>query len=360
MANKEVIITAPSLDPAQNVSGVSSVVSFIIQNNGSRQYVHFELGRKDKEKGGVFRIGALLKAYKKWGGVLKEHPDAIVHYSFPLSAMSILRDPLFMRKARRTGHKMVVHVHGGIYLTSLHIPFLLKRVLRHVFSWDVPFIVLSEKEKSTLAERFGAKRVDVLPNCVDLQGASAFTRERKPDDEPLVIGYLGRIEPNKGMTELLFACQKLRKEKIPFRLELAGKEEHDDEYLPFFDRELGRDFRYAGIVSGKAKEDFLKDLDILVFPSYFEGLPMSLLECMSYSVVPVTTPVGSIPEVVKDGENGVFIKVKDDDSIVQAVKRLHSKRGDLFNMGIRAQETIFANFSPEKYIARLNQLYDAL
>ena len=62
---------------------------------------------------------------------------------------------------------MVVHVHGGLFLTAPAIPWLLKRILKWVFSWDITFIVLSEGEKNILQKRFGAKRVEVLPNCVD-------------------------------------------------------------------------------------------------------------------------------------------------------------------------------------------------
>jgi hypothetical protein len=72
-----------------------------------------------------------------------------------------------MHYALKKGYKMVVHVHGGLFLTAPRIPFLLERILKWVFSWDVPFIVLSEGEKEILEKRFGAKRVEVLPNCPD-------------------------------------------------------------------------------------------------------------------------------------------------------------------------------------------------
>ncbi len=49
-----IIITAPSLDPTQNVSGVSSVVQFIIENNKERRYQHFQIGKTDKESSGCW------------------------------------------------------------------------------------------------------------------------------------------------------------------------------------------------------------------------------------------------------------------------------------------------------------------
>lgn len=354
-----IIITAPSLNPNENVSGISSVAQFIISNNGEQRYLHFELGKKDKERGGWHRVPALMRKYDEWKRMLAEHPDAIVHYNFPLSKASLLRDPWFMRYAWKQGRKMVVHVHGGLFLTAPHIPSYLLRIMRWVFGQNVPFIVLSDMEKDILQKRFGAKCVAVLPNCVDLSDAEAYVQENNAcvESEPLRIGYLGRIEPNKGMTELLVACQQLKKDGVAYKLVIAGKEQTEGEYLPLFEESLGNNFEYAGLVSGKTKCNFLRSLDAFVLPTYFEGLPMSLLETMSYGTAPIVTPVGSIPKVVKDGENGVFIKDHDSDSIVTAVKRMDENRALLRKLGDEARKTIFDKFSPKKYIEHLNEIY---
>lgn len=357
----DVIITSPSLNPKENVSGISSVTQFIISNNSQCRYIHFELGKKDKEKGGWHRIPALVRKSGEWKRMLREHPDAIIHYNFPLSKSSLLRDPWFMRYALRQGRKMVVHVHGGLFLTAPKIPGYLLRIMKKVFSWDVPFIVLSDMERDILTSRFGARNVEVLPNCVDLNDAAAFAQEQKgsaaSSEKSLRIGYLGRIEPNKGMTELLEACKRLKADKVDFRLVIAGKEQTEGEYLPRFQQELGENFEYAGLVSGQTKCDFLRSLDAFVLPTYFEGLPMSLLETMSYGITPITTPVGSIPQVVEDGVNGVFIKDHDVDSIVEAVKRLSGNRELLGRLGEAARKTIFSQFSPEAYVEKLMGIY---
>ena len=319
---------------------------------------------------------------------------------------------------------MVVHVHGGLFLTAPAIPWLLKRILKWVFSWDVPFIVLSEGEKEILQKRFGAKRVEVLPNCPSvplLTPSIESSREhelssrrllRKPvqggfkEDETLryedcdndnldnqdniiplnplnqrsdlnsfpqrearlepakhpslTLGYLGRIEPNKGMEELLGAMEKLKGEGRKFRLRFAGKEQTEGEYLPKFKEALGDDFEYCGLVSGESKREFLGSLDVFVMPTYFEGLPMSLLETMGYGAVPVVTSVGSIPTVVKDGENGLFVKVKDVNSIVDALRKLDDDRALLAKLSERARLTIQENFSAERYVKKLNVIYNSL
>lgn len=355
---QKVIITAPSLEPTQNVSGVSSVVRFIIDNNPNCKYLHFELGKKDKEKGGWHRITKLLASFYKWTKYINAYPDALIHYNFPLEAKSIIRDVPFMYYALRRKHKMVVHIHGGSFLTSSKIPALLKVILLKVFSWNIPFIALSDSEVKILKERFHAQKVFSLPNCVDLKDAVLYAKEQNlKSEKTLNLGYLGRIEPNKGINEMLEGCVKIKETGIPFKLILAGKEQIEGAFLPRFKQALGDNFSYVGLVSGKSKCDFLRNLDVLLMPTYFEGLPMSLLECMSYGVVPVITPVGSIPEVVVDGNNGLFIKVKDIDSIVDAIKKVNYDRNFFNRLSNNARETIFSKFSPQQYISQLNHIY---
>lgn len=354
----QAIITSPSLDPTQNVSGVSSVTQFIIDNNGAVEYVHFELGRKDKENGGWRRTPAILGKLKEWRKVLKQYPDAIIHYNFPLSAPSILRDPLFMLAARRRKRKMVIHVHGGVFLTSPSTPWLLERIMRWVFQSKEPVIVLSDSEKDALQSRFKCRNVSVLPNCIDLSEASKF--KRQVPASTIELGYLGRIAETKGMTELLEACKELKRQEIPFHLHIAGKEEIEGQYLSAFKEALGNNFVYEGVVSGESKTAFLKKIDTFVLPSYFEGLPMSLLEAMSFGSVPITTMVGSIPSIVEDGQNGMTIAPHSSQTIVNTVKHLMAditKRQALSDM---AQQTIFLHFLPKEYIAKLNGIYKYL
>ena len=352
-----IIITSPSLDPTKNVSGLSSVTRFIIENNPHHNYIHFELGRKDDEKGGIYRVGSIISKFRAWKQLLRMHPDAIIHYNFPLEKPSIIRDTPYMRAVLKNGNKMVIHIHGGAYLSSESVPFPFRQMLKYVFSWNVPFITLSETEAEVLRKRFHAKHVVSLPNCIDLKDAQTFERKHKDDSTPLTLGYLGRIAKTKGMDYLLQACCILKERHIPFCLKIAGAEELEGQYLPQFSNLLGNQFVYAGIVSGESKNSFLRSLDVLAMPTFFEGLPMSLLECMCYGAVPVITPVGSIPTVVTDYQNGLFIKVKDAQSIVDAITYLHTHRDKLGQMSKSSRNYIHEHFNTDSYIDKLNNIY---
>ena len=227
----QIIIASPSLDSTKNVSGVSSVTKFITENTPHHNYVHFELGRKDSEKGGIYRVGSLISRFRAWKQLLRMHPNAIIHYNFPLEKQSVIRDTPFMRAALKNGNKMVIHIHGGLFLTAKDIPFPFQQIMQHVFSWEVPFIILSEMEAEILRKRFHAKHVVSLPNCIDLRDAKTFERKYKDKSYPLTLGYLGRIAKTKGMDYLLEACAMLKEHNIPFNLKLAGTEDNEGKYL---------------------------------------------------------------------------------------------------------------------------------
>lgn len=352
-----VFIVAPSLDTKNNVSGVSAVTNFIISNNSQQKYQHFLQGKTDDEKDGkIYRVWRIIKNYTRWKSIVKSDQDCLIHYNFPLDAFSILRDYFFMRYAVKKHIPMVIHLHGGLYLFREKKPWIIDKMLKSVFSWPCSFIVLSKKEKDVIEKEYGTTNVEVLPNCVDLTDAKTFERENY-NDETLHVLYLGRIEPNKGVDYMLSAAEKLKKRGVKFILHVAGKDQCKDYYVSLFQECLGENFVYEGIVTGVKKTELLKKCQVFLLPSFYEGLPMSLLEGMSFGEVPIVTNVGSIGEVVDDMANGLFVKVKDDDSIVDAIIRLDGDRESLRKLSNKAQMTIMEIFSPEEYIEQLNLIY---
>ena len=357
--NDMVVIVAPSLDVKFNVSGVSAVASFIIANNNSKKYIHFQQGKGDNEREGkINRMWRIGKSYWHWKRMVKTQGDYMIHYNFPLDAFSILRDYFFMRIAVKKKIPMVIHLHGGLYLFKNTKPWIIRKMLNRVFSWPCQFVVLSGKEKDAIEKEYGTDYVTVLPNCVDLSEAKVFERENC-FDETLHILYLGRIEPNKGVEYMLKAAEQLKNSGVKFLLHIAGIDQCKNYYVNRFSESLKENFIYEGVVTGKEKTELLKKCQVFLLPSFYEGLPMSLLEAMSFGEVPIVTDVGSIGEVVKDGDNGIFINVRDCDTIVEAVTRLNDDRAMLQDLSVRSKSTVIKNFSPEEYFIKLNTIYDS-
>jgi glycosyltransferase involved in cell wall biosynthesis len=353
----KVIITSPSLDTNVNVGGISSVTSFILENNQDFQYSHFEIGKKDKEKRDFFRLLRLIKSLINWLTLISHNRDAIIHYNFALCRPSIMRDPFFMLFARLFRIKLIIHLHGGEYLMKGKDPFWISLILNIVFSFASTIIVLSEFEKQVVKKKYMLKNVVSVPNCINLTDALGFKNTVNKNDR-LTILFLGRITESKGLVSIYDAMEILNLKGIKLRFIIAGQGNLKDEYIPKFRKLLNDNFEYRGIVSGDAKINLIKECDIFLLPSIFgEGLPIALLETMSFGLVPIVTEDGSMGSHIKSYHNGIIVEKNDCISIATAIEQLHNDRILMREISIRTKKYLFDNFNPKDYIKKLNSIY---
>ncbi len=360
MSEGTILITAPSLDTKHNVSGISSVVNFIIANNPSAHYTHFELGRKDNEKRNLLWLFKITGTALRWMWIVVFKKISLVHFNFPLSKASVLRDAPLILFAKLVRKKLVIHLHGGDFLTNTNTPGWMKWMLNRVFAGKMPVVVLSELEKKLVKERYGVANVEVLPNCTDLTVARQFERYNFKD-AVLKILFIGRISHAKGLDSIYEILIALKQAGQPFRFYMAGTGPEEAVFMAKFTGLLGNDFVFKGVVSGSVKDDVMKECHIFLLPSHFEGLPVSLLECMSFAMVPVVSNVGSIGGVVTTGENGFITEPGDMlvTKMTDAITSLLNNRDQLEQLGKNAAAYISKNFSPEEYISKLNRIYKA-
>ncbi len=352
----KIIITSPSLDVRKNVGGISSVTKFIIRHNAGHDYIHFELGKRDDEKRNLLWILRILGTYGKWVVCLLKNKKALVHFNIALERRSILRDTPLISFARLLGKRMIIHIHGGEYLAYKPTPGWVKRCLRFCFTGKYPKVLLSPIEVDELKHKVKLDNLFVLPNCVDLDDALLF--KRKADElQEIKILFMGRISVSKGIELIYQAFQKLTVDGTRFTFILAGKGEDEAYYVPKFQKLLGNSFEFRGVVSGNEKTKLLKESTVFLLPSFFEGLPMALLEAMSFSLVPVVTDVGSIKYVVENGKNGVLINKGAAEEIVTSIKGMDADKKYMHTLGENAQKYIFENFNPAEYVTALNNIY---
>jgi glycosyltransferase involved in cell wall biosynthesis len=101
-------------------------------------------------------------------------------------------------------------------------------------------------------------------------------------------------------------------------------------------------------------------MDVFMMSSEFEGLPIALLEAMSMNCVPACTTAGGIPEVIKDGENGVLVPVQEPMQLVDRLSALLQQPGQVAKMKQAARETVINSFSMKKMVGELEVIYNDL
>src|SRR5690606_27051470 len=132
--------------------------------------------------------------------------------------------------------------------------------------------------------------------------------------------FLGTINDNKGIFDLLEAFyQNLVFFSGRVLLSIGGVGESARLQKEISEKELGQIVNYLGWVNHEDKRKQMTGCDLVILPSYNEGLPMVLLEAMSYGKPVIATPVGGIPEIVKQKSNGFLVAPGDIQGFAQVL-----------------------------------------
>ena len=349
----KILITAPSLEETENVSGISSVVRQIIEN-GDAEFYHFIAGRKDTDKKNVnwiFNQAALIPRFLLKLGKTKPN---IVHINTALTALSIVRDSALVFAARSSGYPILLHIHGGRFLTHGFNKPIFARLTKKMLKRSSITIVLSETEKKIIETYQKNADVRVLKNAVPLDKIK--TIKRKNNQKKTII-FFGRLHEGKGLTEIIEACRILKSENIQFDFKCYGTGGEKEKFISKMTEILGGKFYYGETVSGAEKWRVLAESDIFLLPSHYEGLPMALLEAMAAGCVPVVSNVGSIGEVVADGKNGFLIEPRNVLQIVGKLKSLLSDEINLNELRQNARKTVEERFNFRNYTKKLEGIY---
>ena len=180
------------------------------------------------------------------------------------------------------------------------------------------------------------------------------------DPDKVKLLYLGIIGQRKGIYDLLRVigddATHYRKH-IQLRIGGNCEEEKIKETIEGFGIQ---DFvKFEGFVKGDKKTEDLNWADIFVLPSYNEGLPVAILEAMSYGMPIISTNVGGIPEVVKDDVNGKLIVPGDLEAIKKSIDYYVENISAICTHGAASRELV-KPFLPENVFVHLNNLYKEL
>jgi glycosyltransferase involved in cell wall biosynthesis len=168
--------------------------------------------------------------------------------------------------------------------------------------------------------------------------------------------------PTKGPFVLLEALGLLRAEGIKFRAVLAGPAMHKGFSQEFSEacsrHSLDGDVTWIGPCYGEAKERNFANADVFVFPSYYppEGLPLVLLEAMSYGLPMVATRHAAIPDIIVEGKTGFLVPVRDPESLAAKLRILLMDRELRLRMGKSARERYLEKYTVATFENRLSTI----
>ncbi|HUO44257.1 MAG TPA: glycosyltransferase [Burkholderiales bacterium] len=280
---------------------------------------------------------------------------AVVHIHTS-SGVSFWRKSAFILLAFLAGRRTIIHLHGGEFAdfyAKLHPPG--RRFIRFVFDRADCVIVLSSQWETWMSGISRNRHIVRLFNPVVVPPSRGNS-----EHDPTHLLFLGRMSRDKGIYDLLEVIAELHPAHPRLHLSCAGDGEAQQVIARA--RELGIEsaVEILGWVTGEAKRGLLASTGILVLPSYFEGLPMSVLEAMAAGIPAVTTPVGGIPDAVEDGVNGYLVNPGDRSALRKALAILLGDGLLRERMGSAARAKIAASFSSDVVVPRLEEIYREL
>lgn len=280
----------------------------------------------------------------------------IVHIHSALApAVTALRAGLLAGAARARGCAVVLHAHGGGLQSWLNSPrrrrlmrLALRPAHRVVAVWTAGQEILE-----TVAPR---ERVVLVDNGVPV-GEPAARQVHQP---PRIL-YVGLLTPRKGVVDLLEASRLLRERGVRHELLLVGGTPDEG---PSAEAEvraaMDDDVKALGSRPPEQMPAAYADADVFCLPSWWEAMPLSVLEAMAAGLPVVATDVGDVGRAVSDGTTGYVVPVHDPEKLAAALEPLLTDPELRRRMGVAGRERVTQLFSSAVTAAAVSALYAEL
>lgn len=286
--------------------------------------------------------------------LIRENDILHVHMS---ADNSFYRKAVFIRKAHKEGKKIIIHMHGSTFdlFYKERCNDAQKQQVREIFAMADKVIALSEDWKEFLAEYIcDEQKIVVIYNAVKIPGAypKDYTNHKM-----LFLGILGQ---RKGTYDLIEVLPEILSKYPDGHIYFGGDGEREQAEWLCMEKGIADHVTFLGWVRGDEKEKLLKECSIYVLPTYHEGMPMSILEAMSYGMAVVSTYVGGIPHIITDGENGLLCEAGDKAVLKDKLLKLLENENLRERLGRNAYNMMTREFDVRENVKRVYGMYEDL
>ena len=309
------------------------------------------LGKGDKMSFEVLRkLDALFRQYHP--AVVHTHLLAL-NYAYPL-----------MIRYRTPARVYTVHSLAEKDVGLRTAPIVRALAFRYRVGRVVP-VAIAEEVRNSIQKLYGYPNPPLIPNGIptdeyapDPNKRAQWRQAHGIETHATIVTHVGRFAPPKNHALLIEAFARVRT-SAPLYLLLVGGGELENTVREQV-AALGLESRvcFLGIRADVA--DILRASDAFVLSSRWEGNPMSVMEAMAAGLPVVSTAVGGVPELVRDGETGLLVPSEDTGALAQAIQALVDNPARRQAMGVAARQHAVASFDIRHTVRGYEQLYEAL
>lgn len=354
-----VVLFGPSLAA---VSGVSTHLNQLLGSVIASEFhlLHFQVGSEGRTETSLAKLARFLWSPLHLAIFLCRRRPDIVHLNSSLERKAFWRDLVYLLVSRFCRRPVVLQIHGG-YLPAEFCAGsrILSSILRRALSMPEAIVLLAEAERVAYSRFVPSAHIRVVANAIEVGPSlsGGKTDLRQGDDLKLV--YVGRLATEKGIPDALEAIDLLRRGGVCtyFKIAGSGSAERDlRERVSVLG--LSNRVQFVGSVFGDDKDGLWLEADVFVFPTFhLEGLPYALLESMAARTIPVTCPVGGIPDVMQDKVHGLFVPPHDPAAVAAAILWIHENREAAHAMGEAARARIMDAYTVTRLADDFRSIY---
>lgn len=278
--------------------------------------------------------------------IITKRPNSALIFS--ANGPSVFEKGMMIFIAHLFGVKSIFAPRGGPLVNEIKTNSLLKSFL--IFTLKKSDFVICQgifwKSFFTKLDKQSVQtKFVVIPNWID-SSIYEINRIEKKRDSIIRVLYMGWIQEDKGVHDIFSAIKKLPSVNKEVEFIFLGDgpsrqffiEMTNNEKLPFL-------FSFPGWVHGEEKLTYLANADIFILASYSEGLPNSLMEAMLCGIPSIATNVGSVSDLIIDGETGILIEKQNVDQLASGINQLISDESLRTKFSIAGKKRILSNHS---------------
>lgn len=281
------------------------------------------------------------------------------------------RDLLILYLLKLKRKRTIVHLHGGYFRRMLETECgdIQQSLNRYIIKRLQGAIVLGESLVAIFEGLIDESRIFTVENCVDdkyLLGEMELKKKlnQTKSKKTLNILYLSNFIESKGYKDVLEVAKLCKQRKISnFKFVFAGVFFNCESEAEFFDiinsNDLASLVEYRGFVQGKEKLSVLNECDVFMLLTRYpkEGQPISVLEAMGNGMAIITTNHAGVPDIVSENENGYMFQYNDYEGILEKLNNIKCRRDILIQIAMNNRNKILRNFTEEKYLEKLDQIF---
>lgn len=260
-----------------------------------------------------------------------------------------------------TNKKIVATIHGLDWQRAKWGGFATKYIKfgeKCAAKYADEIIVLSENVKQYFKDTYN-RETNFIPNGVnkpEIRKADLITKKFNLEKDDYIL-FLGRIVPEKGIHYLIDAYNEAKVEK---KLVIAGAASDTDAYYAELkEKAKGNDnIIFTGFVQGQMLEELYSNAYIYCLPSDLEGMPLSLLEGMSYKNCCLTSDIKECTEVLQD--KGVTFEKSNVKDLTKKIKELCSNNKEVKKYKEESQEYILDKYNWDNVVNRTIETYNKI